>query len=135
MCESFVIHLQAYTFPDSYEYVKLNPDTFAPLRTDSGDVLQAHWPLGFSHNRFGVGKQSGWARQQNTDPLPRATAMAGVDMRLAPSACRELHWHIANEWSLMLKGNVRLAAVDENDQSFVDDISAGMDIRNPPTKT
>ena len=52
-------------------------------------------------------------------------AMAGVDMRLAPNAYRELHWHTANEWSLMLKGSVRLAAVDENGQSFIDDISAG----------
>ena len=51
--------------------------------------------------------------------------MAGVDMRLAPNAYRELHWHTANEWSLMLKGSVRLAAVDENGQSFIDDISAG----------
>jgi oxalate decarboxylase family bicupin protein len=51
--------------------------------------------------------------------------MVGVDMRLAPNAYRELHWHTANEWSLMLKGSLRLAAVDENGQSFIDDISAG----------
>lgn len=110
---------------DTYEYVKLNTDTFAPPRTDSGDIPQAQWPMGLSHNRFGVGKQSGWARQQNTDQLPRAMAMADVDMRLAPNAYRELHWHTANEWSFMLKGSVRLAAVDENGQSSINDISAG----------
>jgi oxalate decarboxylase family bicupin protein len=83
------------------------------------------WPLGLSHNRLGSGKDSGWARQQNKDNLPSATAMAGVDMRLAPGAYRELHWHTANEWSLVLKGSVRLSAVNENGETFLDDISAG----------
>lgn len=46
-------------------------------------------------------------------------------MRLAPHAYRELHWHTANEWSLMLKGSVRLASINENGQTFIDDISAG----------
>lgn len=81
--------------------------------------------MGLSHNRFGTGKQSGWARQQNTDQLPAATEMAGVDMRLAPHAYRELHWHIASEWSLMLKGSVRIAAMNEDGETFVDDLSAG----------
>ncbi|KAH6674450.1 RmlC-like cupin domain-containing protein [Halenospora varia] len=111
--------------PRTYEYEKLNPDLFAPPETDSGSVPQAQWPLGLSHNRFGVGKQSGWARQQNTGQLPSATEMAGVDMRLAPHAYRELHWHTANEWSLVLKGCARLSAVDDNGQTFLDDICAG----------
>ena len=51
--------------------------------------------------------------------------MAGVDMRLALHAYRELHWHTANEWALMLKGSVRLAAVDDSGQNFIDDIAAG----------
>jgi oxalate decarboxylase family bicupin protein len=46
-------------------------------------------------------------------------------MRLEPHAYRELHWHTANEWSLVLKGSVRLTAVDENGRSFIDDIGAG----------
>ena len=103
----------------------MNPDIYAPPGTDSGTVPNAKWPLGLSHNRFGTGKESGFARQQNTNDLPAATAMAGVDMRLAPHAYRELHWHKANEWSLMLKGSVRLATVNENGQTFIDDISAG----------
>ncbi|KAA8571491.1 hypothetical protein MFRU_026g01000 [Monilinia fructicola] len=111
--------------PQTYEYQKLNPDLFAPPGTDSGDVPQAQWPMGLSHNRLGSGKKSGWARQQNTDQLPAATKMAGVDMRLAPGAYRELHWHTANEWALVLKGSVRLSAVNEKGESFIDDISAG----------
>ena len=48
--------------------------------------------MGLSTNRPGT-KNAGWARQENTDNLPVATEMAGVDMRLEPFAYRELHWH------------------------------------------
>lgn len=51
--------------------------------------------------------------------------MAGVDMRLEPNAYRELHWHAANEWSLILNGSVRLNAVNEAGETFVDDLKAG----------
>ncbi|CAG8957778.1 hypothetical protein HYFRA_00000116 [Hymenoscyphus fraxineus] len=111
--------------PRTFNYDRLNPDSFAPPGTDSGDVPQAKWPLGLSSNRLGTGKLSGWARQQNVDQLPAAKEMAGVDMRLAPHAYRELHWHTANEWALMLKGSVRLSAVNEDGETFNDDIGAG----------
>jgi len=51
--------------------------------------------------------------------------MAGVDMRLAPNAYRELHWHKANEWSLILNGTVRLTAVNEAGETFTDDLQTG----------
>jgi len=109
----------------TFDYEKLNPDLFAPPGTDAGDVPNLMWPLGLSHNRLGTDKGAGWARQQNTEVLPAATAMAGVDMRLGPNAYRELHWHTAGEWALMLKGCVRLAAVNDESQTFFDDICAG----------
>lgn len=34
--------------------------------------------------------------------------MAGVDMRLEPAGYRELHWHVASEWSLVLNGSCRI---------------------------
>lgn len=111
--------------PRTFEYEKLNPDLFAPPGTDQGDMPNLMWPMGMSANRFGSGKNSGWARQQNTAVLPAATKMAGVDMRLAPNAYRELHWHTANEWALVLKGCTRVAAVDDEGRSFVDDVCAG----------
>ncbi|QIW95780.1 hypothetical protein AMS68_001298 [Peltaster fructicola] len=101
-----------------------NPSLFIPPSTDSGDAPNAKWPLALSHNRHGLGA-SGWARQQNINQLPIATAMAGVDMRLSPNAYRELHWHKANEWSLILNGSVRVAAVNEAGQTFTDDLQAG----------
>ncbi len=69
----------------TFDYEKLNPDLYAPPATDTGDVTNAVWPLGLSHNRLGSQPGAGWARQQNTEVLPAAKAMAGVDMRLAPN--------------------------------------------------
>ena len=70
-------------------YDAINSDLFAAPSTDSGDVSNAVWPMGLSHNRLGL-KGAGWARQQNEVVLPAATAMAGVDMRLSPNAYREV---------------------------------------------
>ena len=44
--------------------------------------------------------------------MPAATEMAGVDMRLEPGGYRELHWHVAAEWSLVLNGSCRIQASD-----------------------
>lgn len=101
-----------------------NSDLYAPPGTDSGSVGNAKWPMGLSHNRHGL-KNAGYARQQNVNQLPIATAMAGVDMRLQPNAYRELHWHKANEWSLILNGTARLTAVNEAGQTFTDDLQTG----------
>ncbi|EMC96323.1 hypothetical protein BAUCODRAFT_107856 [Baudoinia panamericana UAMH 10762] len=103
-----------------------NPDALARPGTDSGDVPNAKWPMGLSSTRSGTGGGNpGWARQQNVNELPIATAMAGVDMRLAPNAYRELHWHSANEWSYIFTGSVRISAVNQNGETFVDDLQAG----------
>ena len=103
---------------------KQNSDLFIPPGTDAGDVPNARWPFGLSHNRHGL-KGAGYARQQNVDELPVATAMAGVDMRLSPNAYREMHWHKANEWSYILNGSVRVTAMNEAGEVFIDDLQAG----------
>ncbi|PSN73712.1 Bicupin, oxalate decarboxylase/oxidase [Corynespora cassiicola Philippines] len=110
--------------PRTEAYDRLNSDLYAPPGTDAGDVKNAKWPFGLSHNRHGLAG-AGWARQQNIDQLPVATAMAGVNMRLSPNAYRELHWHKSAEWALMLNGTVRIAAVNEAGETFVDDVTAG----------
>jgi hypothetical protein len=51
---------------------------------------------------------AGWSRQENVVVMPGATKMAGVDMRLEANAYRELHWHVAGEWSLVLNGSARI---------------------------
>lgn len=101
-----------------------NPSLYIPPETDKGGVANGKWPLGLSHNRHGL-NGAGYARQQNTEQLPIAKEMAGVDMRLEPNAYRELHWHTANEWSIILNGSVRLNAVNEAGETFQDDLQAG----------
>ena len=110
--------------PHNNVYDVLAPDLLAPPGTDHGDVPNAQWPLGLSHAKLGLGR-AGWSRQQNEGNLPVATAMAGVDMRLEEGAYRELHWHKANEWSYIFNGSVRVQSVNEEGQTFVDDLSAG----------
>ena len=105
-------------------YEKANPDSYARPGTDAGDVKNAKWPMDLSTSRPGL-NGAGFARQQNTDELPAATAMAGVDMRLSPYAYRELHWHSAGEWSYVLNGSVRVGAVDDLGQTTYDDLTAG----------
>lgn len=112
---------QKPSYPDTSYIDKVEPDTFAPPGTDSGDVPQGVWPIGLSHNTLGK-NGSGWARQENKNNLPIATEMAGVDMRLEPHAYRELHWHSAGEWAFVISGSVRVATVNTNGQSFVDDL-------------
>lgn len=109
----------------NYNVDRLNSDAVARPGTDAGDVPNAKWPMGMSTNRAGTGKNSGWAREQNIKDLPIATAMAGVDMALAPNAYRELHWHSANEWSYIFNGSARVSAVNENGEAFVDDVNVG----------
>lgn len=80
--------------------------------------------MGLSSNRI-VKDNAGWARQANTGQLPAAVAMSGVDMRLEPYAYRELHWHSAGEWSLILRGSVRVMSMNDDGENFVDDLVAG----------
>jgi oxalate decarboxylase/phosphoglucose isomerase-like protein (cupin superfamily) len=40
--------------------------------------------------------------------MPAASLMAGVDMRLEAGGYRELHWHVASEWSIVLNGSCRI---------------------------
>jgi hypothetical protein len=43
-------------------------------------------------------------------------------MRLTAGGFRELHWHTAGEWAIMLYGNARITAIDLDGKSFVADV-------------
>jgi oxalate decarboxylase len=47
--------------------------------------------------------------------------MAGVNRRLTAEGVRELHWHTAGEWAIMLYGTARITAIDAEGKSFVAD--------------
>ncbi|KAH8112429.1 oxalate decarboxylase [Phellopilus nigrolimitatus] len=93
-----------------------NPDMVAPPSTDAGSTGNAKWSFSLSHNRIQSG---GWARQQNLDVMPLATAMASVNMRLAAGAIRELHWHSTAE------GSTVVTSVNTDGQVFVDKVNEG----------
>jgi oxalate decarboxylase len=99
-----------------------NPDVLAPPASDAGDLPNLKFSFDEAHMRLTPG---GWARQITVDELPIATTIAGVDMRLKPGAYRELHWHSAGEWALVLAGSTRIAVVDPQGRNYIADVGAG----------
>ena len=57
--------------------------------------------------------------------LPSSTELAGVNMRLTAGSFRELHWHTADEWAIMLYGNARVTLLNPDGTIFIDDVSKG----------
>src|SRR6266853_1292349 len=96
-----------------------NPDSFLPPPSDAGGVQTFKYPFGLSHKRM---QEGGWSREVTIRELPVSKSMAGVNMRLTAGGIRELHWHTAGEWSIMLYGNARITAIDADGKSFVADV-------------
>jgi oxalate decarboxylase len=99
-----------------------NPDSGLPPSSDAGGVQTFKYPFSLAHKRLHSG---GWSREVTVRELAVSTSMAGVDMRLTAGGVRELHWHTAGEWAIMLYGNARITAVDSDGKSFVADVTEG----------
>ena len=99
-----------------------NPDLLVPPVTDNG--LLPNLKFSFSDTSM-VLKDGGWSREITIRELPVATTLAGVNMRLTPGGVREVHWHLASEWSYMLVGSARITSVDHEGRNFVADIGPG----------
>src|SRR4026209_1462529 len=98
-----------------------NPDSIWPPATDSKSLVQNFkYPFSFANKRIYEG---GWSREVNVRELPVSKTLAGVNMRLTAGGFRELHWHIASEWAIMLYGSARLTAIDLDGKSFVADVN------------
>src|ERR1700678_3589045 len=96
-----------------------NPDSNSPVPTDAGAVTTFKCPFSFAHKRL---QEGGWSREVTQRELSISKTLAGVDMRLTAGGCRELHWHSAAEWALMLYGTARITCIDADGKSFVTDI-------------
>ncbi len=97
-----------------------NPDSIWPPDTDSKSLVQNFkYPFSFANKRTYEG---GWSREVTVRELPVSKTLAGVNMRLTPGGFRELHWHTAGEWAIMLYGNARITAIDLDGKSFVADV-------------
>src|SRR6202795_744157 len=99
-----------------------NPDSEWSPRTDSGTVAPCKYSFALARKRVESGE---WTRQVAVRELPISKTMAGVEMRLTAGGVRELHWHVEAEWAIMLYGNARITAVDQEGRSFVSDVSEG----------
>jgi oxalate decarboxylase len=96
-----------------------NPDSFLPPATDAGGVQTFKYPFGIAHKRM---QEGGWSREVTQRELAVSKTMAGVDMRLTAGGVRELHWHTAAEWAIMLYGTARITCIDAEGKSFVTDV-------------
>ncbi len=113
-------HSQSDAGPENTALRDSSPNTFLPPPTDHGEV-QTFWnSFSSSHRRV---QEGGWSRQVTVEDFPISKDIAGVNMRLTAGGIRELHWHQASEWALMLSGNARLTAIDHEGRSFVKDVT------------
>src|SRR4030088_3197996 len=97
-----------------------NPDSTWPPATDSKSLVQNFkYPFSLANKRTYEG---GWSREVTVRELPVSTTMAGVNMRLTAGGVRELHWHTADEWAMVLYGSARITPIDRDGKSFVADV-------------
>nr|BAQ25796.1 oxalate decarboxylase 1 [Grifola frondosa] len=103
----------------NHEIDAQNPDNVAAPTTDAGTVPNLKWSMSLSHTRLLKG---GWVREQAITDLPPSKDIAAAELRLAPNAYRELHWHRVAEWGYILNGTGRISAIDDSGRSYIADI-------------
>jgi oxalate decarboxylase len=97
-----------------------NPNSMWPPSTDSKSLVPTFkYPFSLANKRVYEG---GWSREVTVRELPVSKSMAGVNMRLTAGGVREMHWHTAGEWAIMLYGRARITAIDADGKSFVADV-------------
>jgi oxalate decarboxylase len=99
-----------------------NPNSNTPPPTDNGDVGPIWYSFDLTKKRI---QEGGWTHQVTQRELPSSPDLAGVNMRLTAGSFRELHWHTADEWSIMLYGNARVTLLNPDGTIFIDDVSKG----------
>jgi len=108
--------------PTNEALAKLNPNADVPPPTDHGVVEPFWYSFDLTHRRV---QEGGWTHQVTSRELPVSTEIAGVNMRLAKGSFRELHWHLADEWAIMLSGRARVTVFTPDGAMFVDDVESG----------
>lgn len=104
------------------ELDRRNPSAMFPPISDAGAMPQFKYPFSMAHKRLYDG---GWSHEVTVRELPISSTLAGVLMRLTAGGVRELHWHKAAEWAIMLYGQARVTAIDNDGKSFVADTFEG----------
>ncbi len=104
------------------ELVKINPNSNMPPPTDHGSMPVIWHSFDLTHRRV---QEGGWTHQVTQQEIPQSKEIAGVNMRLTRGSYRELHWHRADEWAIMLNGTARVTLFSPDGSMFVDDVQEG----------
>jgi oxalate decarboxylase len=108
--------------PENKTLLGENPSSNNPPFTDHGNP----GPIWFSFDLVPKRIQGGgWTHQVTQRELPTSKDLAGVNMRLTAGSFRELHWHTADEWAIMLTGKARVSLMQPDGKMFIDDVEAG----------
>jgi oxalate decarboxylase len=108
--------------PENRALLNENPNSNTPPPSDHGDVGPIWYSFDLTHKRI---QEGGWTHQVTQRELPSSKDIAGVNMRLTAGSFRELHWHTADEWSIMLDGNARVTVLNPDGTIFIDDVRKG----------
>jgi oxalate decarboxylase len=108
--------------PKNVALMKLNPNSDVPPPTDHGVVEPFWYSFDLTHRRV---QEGGWTHQVTERELPVSKEVSGVNMRLTKGSFRELHWHLADEWAIMLTGKARVTMFTPDSALFIDDVDAG----------
>ena len=108
--------------PENQALLALNPNSRIPPFTDTGNPGPNWYSFDITPKRLEAG---GWTHQVTERELPPSKDLAGVNMRLTAGSFRELHWHLADEWAIMLSGKARVSLMQLDGKMFIDDIGVG----------
>src|ERR1700674_814099 len=108
--------------PENIPLQDENPSANLPPPTDHGNIEPVWYSFDLTYKRV---EEGGWTNEVTEKVLPSSKDLAGVRMRLTAGSFRELHWHTANEWAIMLYGNARLTCLNPDGTVFIGDVGKG----------
>src|SRR5271156_6827355 len=108
--------------PENKPLLEENPASNMPPVTDYGNVMPIWYSFDLPHMRI---EEGGWTNQVTETVLPSSQDIAGVRMRLTAGSFRELHWHTADEWAIVLTGSTRVTLLNPDGTIFVGDVGKG----------
>jgi oxalate decarboxylase len=104
--------------PENKPLLDENPNSNLPPPTDHGRIEPIWYSFDLTTKRV---EEGGWTNEVTQKVLPSSKDLAGVRMRLTAGSFRELHWHTADEWAIMLYGNARVTCFNPDGTRFVGD--------------
>ena len=105
--------------PENKPLLEENPSSNRPPFTDTGNPGPIWYSFDITPKRLEAG---GLTHQVTERELQASKDLAGVNMRLTAGSFRELHWHLADEWAIMLTGKARVSVMQPDGKMFIDDI-------------